>query len=169
MRISYNSVSDSELIYATGLERNKFDIIYRTLEKFAPSSEIPTCSKKDSLLVTLFKIRHDLTFPMTGFIFGISSKIVKKIFIEMVDKLYTVLQQTDIWDIAFKNSRSFRNLLESTKVQVLKADGPSNSNVRKDGGLDKLTGDEAMMDDEWRKWSIIQPFSPFNEKVYWTC
>lgn len=115
MRISYNFCSDVELIYATGFERSKFNIISDTLERYSPIPENTVCVKKDSLLVTLFILRHSMNLTMVDFIFGLSRNILSSVANDLVDKLNCLLKRDDIWEVSFAASKPFRFLLESTE------------------------------------------------------
>lgn len=86
-RNSYESLDDATLLYFTGLERERFLIIFRSLERFNPIEERLLWTKKDALMITLYKCRHNLDFKMMEFMFDISRKLISKIFTDVIDKL----------------------------------------------------------------------------------
>lgn len=115
LRINYATISDSELLHATGLERRIFHLISHTLEKYAPLSENTACVKKDSLLVTLFILRHNMNLIMAEFIFGFSRKILSGLCQDLVNKLHGLLKRENVWHESFRDSKQFKFLLEITE------------------------------------------------------
>lgn len=116
MRISYALISDSELIYATGFQRSRFNLISQTLEKYSPIAENTICVKRDSLLVTLFMLRHSMNFVMIQFIFGLSRKVIAGVINDLIDKLNCLLKREDVWAKEFRDSRQFKFLLEKIET-----------------------------------------------------
>lgn len=124
-RSSFCSLSDDDLIYFTGLERERFEIVYKLLEKFNPIEDSLLWCKKDALVITLFKCKHNLDFKMIEFTFELDRKLISEIFKEVFDKLYVVFKQLDIWKLSFKDSKSYRCILDCTEFFVVKTDNPS--------------------------------------------
>lgn len=123
--MSYASLSDSELHYLTGLDRERFEIIFRMLQKFEPLSENVFCSKHDALLMTIFKLRHNLEFKMMEFNLQINRKKISKVFTEGVKKLYSVFKRMDIWNMSDHDVGKYRCLLDCTEVFVIRMDDPA--------------------------------------------
>ncbi|KAJ6641509.1 hypothetical protein Bhyg_06448 [Pseudolycoriella hygida] len=118
MRMNYNLISDSELIYATGFERSKFNLISDTLEKYSPICANTVCEKKNSLFMTMFMLHHSLHLSMVEFIFGHSRNIVSAIITELVEKLHLLFKRAIIWDKSFEASDEFQSLLERTELHL---------------------------------------------------
>lgn len=114
MRVSHDSITDSELIYATGINRQKFNIISDRMEKHSPIAENSVYVKKDLLLVTLFLIRHNyMNLKMVEFIFGLSRSTISTFYNDLVKNLLLLLEREDIWHDSFKNSKEIRCLMEN--------------------------------------------------------
>lgn len=95
------------------------------LEKFAPIEDSLFWFKKDALVIALYKIRHNIDFKMMEFTFELSRTYLSRIFKEVVDKLYFVLKQINIWGVSHKDSKSYRTILDCTEMYVIKANDPS--------------------------------------------
>lgn len=111
LRVSYNTVTNSELVYATGFDRAKFDLIFKKLERQIPDNII--CVKKDALLVTLYMLRHNMCLKMIDFIFGISRKLLSEFCSDLVKNLLSLLNRNELWDKTFRDSRPFQRLREN--------------------------------------------------------
>lgn len=109
----------------TGLERERFEIIFQMLEKFAPIEDSLLWSKKDALLLTMHKCRHNLDFKMMEFHFNMSRKLISKIFKEVINNLHFVLQQVDIWNMSYKDSKAYRCILDCTEFFVVRPGDPN--------------------------------------------
>lgn len=123
--MSYASLSDDNLMYFTGMERESFEILYSMVDKFAPIEDSLLWCKKDALVVTLHKIRHNLDFKMMEFVFELCRKLISEIFKEVIHKLYFVLKQIDIWNMSLKDPKSYRCILDCTEFYVVKAGDPN--------------------------------------------
>lgn len=95
------------------------------LEKFEPIEESLHCYKKDALVIALHKIRHNIDFKMMEFIFELDRQNLSMIFKEVVCKMYAVLKKIDIWNASYKNSKSYRTILDCTEMFVVSANDPS--------------------------------------------
>lgn len=124
-RLSYSSLNDSEIHYLTGLDRPKFEVIFAMLERWNPLITFSAQSKKDMLLIALFKIRHNLDFKMIELMFRVSRNYVSKIFKEVVEKLFIVLKGMNIWKVSFKSDKLYRTILDCTEFFVVSMDDPS--------------------------------------------
>lgn len=124
-RTSYSCLSDENLKYFTGLERERFEIVYSLLEKFDPIEDNMLLSKKDALVITLFKCRHNEDFKMMEFTFEVDRKVISEIFKEVIGKLYFVMKQIDIWKLSPKDAKSYRCILDCTEFFVVKAGDPN--------------------------------------------
>lgn len=122
---SFYSLSDDDLVYFTGLERERFEILYNMLEKFDPIEDSLLWCKKDALVITLFKCKHNLDFKMMEFTFELDRKCISEVFKEVVDKLYCVLRKIDIWKLSHKDSKSYRSILDCTAFFVIRANDPN--------------------------------------------
>lgn len=114
----FDSLTDDDLFYFTGLERERFEIVYKMLEKFNPIEDSLLWCKKDALIITLFKCRHNLDFEMMEFTFKLDRKFISEIFEEVIDKLYVVLRKTDIWKLSSndsEDSNSYRCIIDCTE------------------------------------------------------
>lgn len=110
-RITFDSISDSDLNYATGLDRERFLIIFRMLERFCPISD-------SLLLITLFKVRHNWDYLMIQFQFQIRRQSIAAVFNEVIHKLYVLFKQIDIWNISHYDAKSYRTILDCTDMYV---------------------------------------------------
>lgn len=124
-RTSYQSLNDEDLLYFTGLERERFEIVYSMLEKFNPIEDNLLWCKKNALLITLHKCRHNLDFKMMEFVFEVSRILISEIFKDVIEKLHFTLKQIDIWNISFKDSKSYRCILGCAEFFVLSAGDPN--------------------------------------------
>lgn len=124
-RASFCSLTDNDLIYFTGLERQRFEILFKMLEKFNPIEDSSLWCKMDALIITLFKCRHNLDFKMMEFTFELDGKLISEIFKEVMSKLFVVLRQTDIWKLSPKHSKSYRCILDCAEFFVVRADDPN--------------------------------------------
>lgn len=120
-RNSYSELSDKDLQYFTGLERERFIILYRIIEKFEPIEDSLLWSKKDALLITLHKCRHNVDFKMMEFIFEVDRRLISETFKEVIHKMYRVLKQIDIWNMSFSDPKSYRCILDCTEFFVVRA------------------------------------------------
>lgn len=71
---SYGSLNDADLKYFTGLERERFNIIFSMLEIFAPINDSLFWYRRDALVIALYKIRHNIDFQMMEFTFELSRR-----------------------------------------------------------------------------------------------
>lgn len=124
-KTSFNSLSDADLYYFTGLERERFEILFSMLEKFNPIEDSILWCKKDALVITLFKCRHNLDFKMMEFTFDLDRRFISEIFRDVVDKLYVVLRQIDIWKLSPRDPNSYRCLLDCTEFFVIRKSDPN--------------------------------------------
>lgn len=124
-RVYFDSLTDAELIYTTGLERERFEIIFSMIQKFAPLSESHNYSQKDGLLITLFKLRHNLDFSMMEFNFQINRQIISNVFAEGIEKMFFVFKRMDIWNMSYQDTKLYRCLLDCTEIFVVRVDDPS--------------------------------------------
>lgn len=122
---SYDLLNDTDLEYFTGLDRERFTIIYDLLEKFNPIEDNLFWYKKDALVITFHKLRHNIDFKMMEFIFELDRKYLSQIFKEVVDKLCNVFKQIDIWGCSHKDAKCYRTILDCTEMFVVKANDPS--------------------------------------------
>src|ERR1700744_6034063 len=95
------------------------------LDRFAPFSDSLIWSRKNTLLMTLFKVRHNLDFSMIEFNFQICRKNISKIFNEGIEKLYFVFKSMDIWNMSDEDVESYKCLLDCTEILVVRVDDPS--------------------------------------------
>lgn len=124
-RTSFSSLTEDDLIYFTGLDKERFRILFSMLEKFNPIEDSLLWCKQDALVITLFKCKHNLDFKMMEFTFELSRKLISEIFKEVIDKLYVVLNRIDIWKLSFNDSKSYRCILDCTEFFVVRADDPN--------------------------------------------
>lgn len=95
------------------------------LEKFAPIEDSLFWYKKDALVIAFYKIRHNIDFKMMEFTFELSRKFLSEIFKEVIDKLYFVFKQIDIWGLSHNDSKCYRTILNCTEMFIIKANDPS--------------------------------------------
>lgn len=95
------------------------------LEKFNPVEDSMLWCKKDGLVITLHKCRHNLDFRMMEFVFELDRKFISEIFKEVIDKLYCVLKQIDIWKLSAKDPNSYRCIIDCTEFFVVRAGDPN--------------------------------------------
>ncbi|KAJ6641510.1 hypothetical protein Bhyg_06449, partial [Pseudolycoriella hygida] len=116
LRVNYEFISDTELAYGTGYKRRIFIIISNVLEKhFTPRNSNKLCIVKDSLLLTLFMIRHNTDLQLAEIAFGVSRNIICEIVADTMETLQCLLQRQDVWDKSFLESREYRRLVGSIK------------------------------------------------------
>ncbi|KAJ6649345.1 hypothetical protein Bhyg_04579, partial [Pseudolycoriella hygida] len=123
-RITFDSLVDSDVKYATGLDRERFLIVFRMLERFSPISDSQFWTRKDALLITMYKLRHNLDYLMMQFHFQIPRQSIAAIFREVIVKLYLVFKQIDIWNISHCDAKSYRTLLDCTEMYVFGSENP---------------------------------------------
>lgn len=119
------SSCDEDLKYFTGLERERFVIVYTLLGEFDPIEDNMLLSKKDALVVTLCKCWHNEDFKMMDFTFEVDHKLISEIFKEVIGKLCFVMKQIDIGKLSPKDAKSYRCILDCTEFFVVKAGDPN--------------------------------------------
>lgn len=124
-RNTYDGLSDVDLDYFTGLERERFNILFALLAKFSPIEDTSVCFKKDALLITLYKLKHNLDFKMMEFVFDLSPSHMSRIFKDVITKLYVLLKQIDIWKVSHRDSKCYRTILDCTEMYVIRANDPT--------------------------------------------
>lgn len=129
-------MSATDLNFFTGLEKERFEILYSMLEKCAPLGDSLLWHKKDALLISLHKIRHNTDFRMMEFNFELGQKYLLLIFKEVIDKMYFVLKQIDIWGVSYQHPEAYRTILDCTKMFV--GNDPSTSSSYNDHPTLKL-------------------------------
>ncbi|KAJ6639516.1 hypothetical protein Bhyg_12262, partial [Pseudolycoriella hygida] len=91
--INFQSLSDNDIIYLTGLDRARFEVVFQMLEKFNPISDNNKFCRREAFVLMLFKIRHNLAYKMMEFIFKVDRQDISASFKEVTEKLYDVLRQ----------------------------------------------------------------------------
>lgn len=94
------------------------------LEKFNPIEDSLLWRKRDALVITLFKCKHNLDFKMMEFTFDTDRKLISEVFKEVIDKLYVVLRKIDIWKLSSKDYQSYKCILDCTEFYVFDIQTP---------------------------------------------
>lgn len=118
-------MSDNDIVYLTGLDRGRFEVVFQMLEKFNPISDNNKFSRREALVLMLFKIRHNLDYKMMEFIFKVNRQDISSNFKEVTEKLYDVLRQVNIWDTSYINCQCYRCILDCTEIFVVRVEDPN--------------------------------------------
>lgn len=62
---------------------------------------------------------------MMQFIFGLGPVHISRVFKMVIEKLYRVLKQIDIWKVSHKGPKLYRSIIDCTEMYVIRASDPS--------------------------------------------
>ncbi|XP_064473198.1 uncharacterized protein LOC135387913 [Ornithodoros turicata] len=130
--ISISTVKDEQALLAiTGIAH--FQVFYNicdlvTTVRIKQSSRDFSLSNEDAVLLTFFKLYHNVSFALLGVLFGIHRTTASNIFKEIVPVLRTVLQHAVFWPRKeavlqcltkyFDKYRQTRLVLDCTEIEI---------------------------------------------------
>lgn len=123
------TIDDKQLKYYTGFDRPAFVFLFNLLTKGEPERLMYTLQPKDQLLLTLYKLRHNLDYKMIAADFGLNPQCCQRTFEFWVLFMHKKFACLDFFEYSRGVPSDFAVVIDCTEMPVVRSKNPLHQQV----------------------------------------